>query len=59
MKEIKENEITILISLSVERFSSIFNFSSPSWSIYNHLCNQFLSPLKLWVRNAARQGVLD
>ena len=65
MKEIKENEITVLISSSVERFSSIFNFSPSPWSwsygswIYNYLCNQFLSPLKLWVRNSARQGVLD
>jgi len=31
--------------------------SGPSWSwsygnwIYNYLCNQCLSPLKLWVRN--------
>ena len=35
----------------------------PSWSygswIYNYLCNQCLSPLKLWVWIPLRQGVLD
>ena len=37
----------------------------PSWSwlygswIYNYLCNQCLSPLKLWVRIPLRWGVLD
>jgi len=37
----------------------------PSWSwsygswIYNYLCNQCLSPLKLWVRIPLRRGVLD
>jgi hypothetical protein len=37
----------------------------PSWSwsygnwILNHLCNQFLSPLTLWVRILHRQGVLN
>jgi len=37
----------------------------PSWSwsygsyIYNYLCNQFLSPLKLWVRTPLSRGVLD
>ena len=29
-----------------------------SW-IYNYLCNQCLSPLKLWVRIPLRRGVLD
>ena len=27
--------------------------------IYNYLCNQCLSPLKLWVRLSLRRGVLD
>ena len=27
--------------------------------IYNYLCNQCLSPLKLWVRTSFRRGVLD
>ena len=27
--------------------------------IYNYLCNQCLSPLKLWVRTQLRRGVLD
>ena len=37
----------------------------PSWSwsydswIYNYLCNQCLSPLKLWVRTPLRRGVLN
>ena len=37
----------------------------PSWSwsysnwIYNYLCNQYLSPLTLWVRIPLRRGVLD
>ena len=34
-----------------------------SWSygcwIYNNLCNQCLSPLKLWVQNPFRRDVLD
>jgi hypothetical protein len=29
-----------------------------SW-IYNYLCNQCLSPLKLWVRIPLRRGILD
>jgi hypothetical protein len=35
----------------------------PSWSygswIYSYLCNQCLSPLRLWVRIPLRRGVLD
>ena len=35
----------------------------PSWSygscIYNYLCNQYLSPLTLWVQIQPRRGVLD
>ena len=27
--------------------------------IYNYLCNQYLSPLTLWVRTPLRWGVLD
>jgi hypothetical protein len=40
-------------------------FLDPSWSwsygiwIYNYLCNQFLSPLKLWVWIPLVRGVLD
>jgi len=34
-----------------------------SWSygscIYNYLCNQCLSPLRLWVQILLRQGVLN
>jgi hypothetical protein len=29
-----------------------------SW-IYNYLCNQCLSPLKLWIRISIRRGVID
>ena len=39
------------------RGSSWF-WSYGSW-IYNYLCNQFLSPLKLWVWIQLRQGVVD
>jgi hypothetical protein len=41
------------------------NLEGPSWSlsfggcIYNYLCNQCLSPLKLWVRIPLGWGVLD
>ena len=41
------------------------NLEGPSWSlsfgswIYNYLCNQCLSPLKLWVRIPLGRGVLD
>ena len=33
-------------------------WSYDSW-IYNYLCNQCLSPLKLWVRTQLRRGVFD
>ena len=43
--------------------SQYFEGSSWSWSygiwIYNYLCNQWLSPLQLWVWIQLRQGVLD
>ena len=36
---------------------------SRSWSngrwIYNYICNQYISPLTLWVRIPLRRGVLD
>ena len=35
-----------------------FSFGHGSW-IYNYLCNQYLSPLPLWVRIPTRRGVLD
>jgi hypothetical protein len=43
----------------------IYYFKGPSWSrsygswIYNYLCNQCLSPLKLWGRTRSWRGVLD
>ena len=43
-------------------FFIIWN-EGPSWSygswIYNYLCNQCRSPLKLWVRIPLRRSVLD
>jgi hypothetical protein len=53
--------------LAVENMwdSSISNLRGPSWSwsygswIYNCLCNQCLSPLKLWVQIQLMRGVLD
>jgi hypothetical protein len=43
--------------------TSLFVRSSWSWSygswINNYLCNQCLSPLKLWVRIPLRRGILD
>jgi hypothetical protein len=42
---------------------TIFQLSGPSWPygsrIYNYLCNQCLSPLKLWVWTPLRRGILD
>ena len=35
-----------------------WSWSYGSW-IYNYLCNQYLSPLTLWVRIQLRRGVLD
>jgi hypothetical protein len=52
-KSLTINNIVILLS-TFNNFSHIF--WGPSWScsyggwIYNYLCNQCLSPLKLWVR---------
>ena len=34
-------------------------FLGPSWSWYNYLCNQYISPLKLWVRIQLMRGALD
>ena len=41
----------------VQRYNSR-PWSYGSW-IYNYLCNQCLSPLRLWVRTPFRRGVLD
>ena len=37
---------------------SLWSWSNGSW-IYNYLCNQWRSPLTLWVQIPLRQGVLD
>jgi len=40
---------------TILRASMVYKTLGPSWSwsygswVYNYLCNQFLSPLKLWV----------
>ena len=43
--------------------TTVVIFPSWPWSygswIYNYLCNQYLSPLTLWVRIPLRRGVLD
>ena len=65
--------LSYLVSVSSDRlglsFGLIailpFGIPQPSWSwwygnwIYSNLCNQCLSPLKLWNRNQLRRGVLD
>jgi len=49
-------KISCLVLSFVLCFVYFFIFSGPSWSwsygswIYNYLCNQCLSPLKLWVQ---------
>jgi hypothetical protein len=49
-------KISCLVLSFVLCFVYFYIFSGPSWSwsygswIYNYLCNQCLSPLKLWVR---------
>jgi hypothetical protein len=51
--------------LPMKSILSIRMLQGPSWSwlygswIYNYLCNQCLSPLKLWVRIPLMRGVLD
>jgi len=49
-------EICILVSSGTHLYTLLQMVQGPSWSwsycswIYNHLCNQFLSPLMLWVQ---------
>jgi hypothetical protein len=56
----------VLVRYFSHNFSNLSNLTmGPSlpWSyvswIYNYLCNQCLSPLKLWVRTRSWRGVLD
>ena len=55
--------VTISVNNSVSHSLKMYGRASWSWSygswIYNHLCNQCLSPLTLWVRIPFRRGVLD
>ena len=44
--------------LSIFIDSNGASWSYGSWS-YNYLCNQYLSPLTLWVQNPLRRDVLD
>ena len=48
----------IWISSYTKALGSWWSWSYGSW-IYNCLCNQWLTPLALWVRIALRRGVLD
>ena len=55
----------LYLMLNVYQRSQVFIVTEPSLSwlygswIYNYLCNQCLSPLKLWVWIPLRRGVLD
>jgi len=58
-----ESRITVLCFSKYYIWQHILMGSSWSWSygswIYTYLCNQCLSPLKLWVWILFRQSVLD
>jgi len=47
-----------LVRYSMSQWGHHRRDSYGSW-IYNYLCNQCLSPLKLWIRIPLRQWVLD
>ena len=49
-----------IFCITLERFPTSWrsSWSHDGW-IYNYLCNQCLLPLKLWVRNPLKRGVLD
>jgi hypothetical protein len=53
-----------LFLLHCNNYPVNLGFKGPSWLwlygclIYNYLCNQYLSPLTLWVRIPLRRGVL-
>jgi hypothetical protein len=54
------NKYAFIITLTFLQF-----LTGPSWSwsygswIYNYLCNQCISPLKMWVKIPLRKSVLD
>jgi hypothetical protein len=48
----------ILTDIFITNEGPSWSWSYGSW-ISNYLCNQYLSPLMLWVRNPLRRGVLD
>ena len=56
--------VYLFARVSILSLSTYF-YLGPSWSwsygswIYNYLCNQCLSPLKLWVWTRSWRGVLD
>ena len=55
----------ISIKIVIWKFINQITIRGPSWSwsygswIYNYICNQCPSPLKLWVRTPLRRSVLD
>jgi hypothetical protein len=49
-------QVHLTYSCSIETVMVVLVYGS--W-IYNFLCNQCLSPLKLWVRNLFRRGVCN
>ena len=55
--------ITLMVSMAYKYKCIFFWGAALSWSygsrIYNYLCNQCLSSLKLWVRTPLRWNVLD
>jgi hypothetical protein len=59
------NNTSVILWQSVLLVEETGVLEGPSWSlslgrwIYNYLCNQCLSPLKLWVRIPLGRGVLD
>jgi len=65
MIQYESNKIIFISPWSLDYFLTkiIYKRSSWSWSygswIYNNLCNQYLSPLMLWVRIPLRRGVLN
>ena len=65
MIQYESNKMIFMSPWSLDYFFTkiIYKRSSWSWSygswIYNNLCNQYLSPLMLWVRIPLRRGVLN
>ena len=56
--EKKPKSISKILNWTQNSVTQSWTWSYGSW-IYNYICNQFLSPLNLWVRIPLRRGVLD